>query len=295
MENNVLNTLTNKPLSAEELQFQKLQPSRKSGFLNENFRLFYIKDKKHTEFDYHYHDFHKIIFMRHGLVDYEIEGKTYSLKSRDILLVPMHSIHKPTISEEKTYERMVLWLSDNYLKYFFGENIASLNKFLSHALLRISLESNNLLWDILTMANKQYSIDEFGAIPLHEAYIRQFLIYLIREVLSPSFTEDSLSIHYDEKIEQILVYINDNISEQLSNEEIANHFFISKYYLMHKFKDETGYTLHYYIEQKRLITAAQKLHMGIKATQACEESGFKDYSTFVRAFKKKYGVSPSMY
>jgi AraC-like DNA-binding protein len=67
---------------------------------------------------------------------------------------------------------------------------------------------------------------------------------------------------------------------------------MSKYHLMHKFKSQTGYTIHSYILQKRLMMANTLIKSGRSITEACTECGFGDYSSFVRAFKKMYGQSP---
>jgi AraC-like DNA-binding protein len=99
-------------------------------------------------------------------------------------------------------------------------------------------------------------------------------------------------IEYDENIGVILDYINENISEELSIDNLANKFYLSKYYLMHKFKKQTGYTVHNYILQKRLIMSNSLIKSGKSITQVCAECGFCDYSTFFRAFKKMFGVSP---
>ena len=55
------------------------------------------------------------------------------------------------------------------------------------------------------------------------------------------------------KLKRYLKYINNNLSQDLSVELICKEFFISKYYLMHKFKNETGYTLHNYIIKKDFL------------------------------------------
>ena len=74
---------------------------------------------------------------------------------------------------------------------------------------------------------------------------------------------------------------------------IAGQFYISKYYMMRLFKQETGYTLGQYISQKRLLLAKELLSSGVPGTQVCYDCGFKDYSTFSRAYKQLFGVTPS--
>ena len=64
---------------------------------------------------------------------------------------------------------------------------------------------------------------------------------------------------------------------------------------MHKFKACTGYTLHNYINNKRLIKANELIRNGISMSEAAQQCGFNDYSSFVRAFKRQFGLSPKNY
>ena len=95
------------------------------------------------------------------------------------------------------------------------------------------------------------------------------------------------------RVSPILDYIRDHLSEPLTLDLIAGQFYISKYYMMRLFKQETGYTLGQYISQKRLLLAKELLSTGAPGTQVCYDCGFKDYSTFSRAYKQLFGVTPS--
>ena len=55
--------------------------SNKSGYLNKDFQLFHIKDKKNHEFEFHYHDFNKIIIFLSGKVTYLIEEEGLLFKA----------------------------------------------------------------------------------------------------------------------------------------------------------------------------------------------------------------------
>ena len=97
----------------------------RSGYLQQNFRLFHLKDKKEQQFDFHYHDFDKIVIFLSGKVTYIVEGKSYHLKPWDILLVPHHDIHKPVIDGSSVYERIVIWVKMNLWKNSTARTVTS--------------------------------------------------------------------------------------------------------------------------------------------------------------------------
>ena len=106
------------------------------------------------------------------------------------------------------------------------------------------------------------------------------------------FQKHNLSVKLG-SIAAILDYVGEHLCENLSIDLIADQFYISKYYMMRLFKQETGYTLGQYISQKRLLLAKELLSTGAPGTQVCYDCGFKDYSTFSRAYKQLFGVTPS--
>ena len=89
------------------------EPSEKTGYLNEAFRLFHLRDQASREFSWHYHDFHKVVIFLSGKATYHIEGRSYLLKPWDILLVDRHAIHRPEIDSSVSYERFILWIQND--------------------------------------------------------------------------------------------------------------------------------------------------------------------------------------
>ena len=66
----------------------------KRGYLNSDFKIFHLTDQISTEFEFHYHEFHKITIFISGNVQYFVEGKTYPLQPYDIVLVNRNDIHR---------------------------------------------------------------------------------------------------------------------------------------------------------------------------------------------------------
>ena len=87
-------------------------------------------------------------------------------------------------------------------------------------------------------------------------------------------------------------YIEKNLEGNLSLEHLAEVFYVSKYHIAHTFKDHTGLSIHQYITKKRLTACREAILGGSEITQAYLMFGFGDYSSFYRAFKKEYGISP---
>jgi AraC-like DNA-binding protein len=269
----------------------------KRGYLHKNFVLFHLKDKRNLQFEFHYHDFNKIIIFISGKVTYLIEGKAYHLKPWDILLVNNNEIHKPLIDASETYERMVIWVNSFFLMKQDDDNGNLLTCFALASqrkmnLLRLTPELLPGIKNILLKLEDGDNDQEFGHSILQNSLFLQLMVHLNRISLRVGNDQEHPDIQYDKTIIQLLQYVNENLKEDLSMDKLASVFFLSKYYLMHKFKQHTGYTLHNYILQKRLLTANSLIQDGKSITIACMESGFNDYSNFVRAFKKMFGLSP---
>lgn len=264
----------------------------KAGYLDREFRLFHIKDKTEKEFPYHYHDFHKVVIFLSGKATYHIEGKAYHLKPWDILLVGRHAIHKPVIDASIPYERFILWIQDD-IEYAELTKCFQKASDRSYNLVRLHSRVQEKLKDVLFELESSLKSEEFGSEILSHALFSQFMVYLNRIFLEKQYIIDEKSYEYDSQIENMLKYINRHLNEELSIEMLAKKYYLSKYYLMRKFKEETGYTIHNYIINKRLLLAKKLISQGMPVIKAASQSGFGDYTTFVRAYKKQFGMPPS--
>ena len=274
--------------------------NNKVGYLNDNFKIFHIRDKKDIKFEYHHHDFSKIVILIDGDLTYYIEGKAYILKPWDILFVNKNEIHKPVVNPNKYYERIVIWLNPDFMaKYAQGNNnllkcfeVAIKN---NYNLLRLNMKSIDIIKNLIQDIQNCNNSNEFGSEILKESLFVQLMVLMNRLFLNSDKNRDIEDIQYDKTIEGVLNYINSSLENDLSIDTIASEFFISKYYLMRKFKNQIGSSIHNYVVQKRLILARSLISDGLSMSSVCSRCGFNDYSSFVRAFKKVYGVSPSNY
>ena len=274
--------------------------NNKVGYLNDNFKIFHIRDKKDIKFEYHHHDFSKIVILIDGDLTYYIEGKAYILKPWDILFVNKNEIQKPVVNPNKYYERIVIWLNPDFMaKYAQGNNnllkcfeVAIKN---NYNLLRLNMKSIDIIKNLIQDIQNCNNSNEFGSEILKESLFVQLMVLMNRLFLNSDKNRDIEDIQYDKTIEGVLNYINSNLENDLSIDTIASEFFISKYYLMRKFKNQIGSSIHNYVVQKRLILARSLISDGLSMSSVCSRCGFNDYSSFVRAFKKVYGVSPSNY
>lgn len=264
----------------------------KRGYLNHEFRLFHLRGQMDTPVAYHYHDFHKVVIFISGKAAYHIEGKSYHLKPWDILLVNRHAIHRPEIDPSVPYERFILWIQNDIpwqelLKCFQKANDRSYN------LIRLNSALQEKMKDILFELENSAKSDGYGKNILTQSLFLQFMVYLNRIFLEKQYIFDKKSYTFDSQIASILQYINHNLKEDLSVETLASRYYVSKYHLMRKFKEETGYTLHNYIVNKRLLMARTLISEGMPVTKAAQESGFAEYSTFSRAYRKQFKTTPS--
>jgi len=268
----------------------------KRGYLNEDYRLFHLKDNRALQLDYHYHEFDKLVFQLGGRVTYHVEGKSYALQPMDILLVSRNMIHLPVVDPSQVYERIVLWIRRDFLSRYSspGTNLATCFDLAARRgfhLCRPGGKAQEQCRGLFARVEEAVGSREFGAGLLADTYVLQLMIDLNRRMRDGSggSVED---YHFDSKMEEVTRYIRSHLAENLTIDHLARAFFISRYYLMHRFKAAYGCTVHQYIQQKRLQQAAEYIRRGVPVLKAAEDAGFGDYSVFLRAFRAAYGSCP---
>ena len=274
-----------------------MQQYAKAGYLNQEFRIFHLKSEEQKEYAFHYHDFHKVVYMVSGDVTYNIEGKNYQLKANDFVLVNKGEVHRPVVHSTEPYERIILYISPELLRKYSNESYDLEDCFVRSGkeqlhVLHVNPGKGNLLVSLCHGLAKTLTDTEY-ANELHQKVLfLEFLIQLNRTLLK-SGTDISDTSVGNEKILAVLTYINTHLTEEITIDFLAEQFFTSRYYLMHSFKQETGYTIGQYLTTKRLLYAQELIKNDMPVTEACLTCGFQNYSTFSRAYKKNFGVSPT--
>lgn len=270
---------------------------QKLGYLYDDFRMFHIKDTEKREFSFHYHDFYKVLVLLQGNVTYSIEGRSYRLNPYDIVLVESGSIHRPEVKEGQPYERIIFYISREYL-----ERYRTADYDLAYCFMRARQEKSDVLrfpamvstrlMEVVSRLEENGREDGYGAGLYADLLFTEFMLLLCRACQQQPECF-SRNITYNQKMIDLLRYINSHLGEELSIDELAHRFYISKYHMMRQFKEETGYTIHSYITEKRILAARDLILAGESAKSACFACGFHDYSTFSRAFSMRIGKSPS--
>ena len=262
----------------------------KTGYLDTNFKIFHLTDVDTQDVAFHYHDFNKILILLNGDVHYHIEGRSYALQPNDIVFVKAGEVHKPIIQSPGYYERIIIYVSPNYLT-----KIANTEIDLNTCFQKAHQEQSHVLRikssHTIQRLKKSLVDTDLGAKFLQELLFLEFMIELNRAshhnavTYIPNTASNAIILN-------IIQYINTHLTEELNIDQLASQFFLSRYYLMHIFKAETGYTIGTYITTKRLVYAHELIALGRPITEVCYQCGYNNYSTFSRAYKKHFGKPP---
>ena len=145
------------------------------------------------------------------------------------------------------------------------------------------------------MANLERSLSQkgFGRTILSQADLLHLVVELGRSMEDSAANLPRPSVPENRRVQEIMEYLDGNLSEEIDIDALAERFFISKYYMMRLFQKETGTTIYSYLTQKRLLKARELMDSGMRATESCYACGFHSYSSFTRAYSKYFGTTPT--
>lgn len=231
-------------------------------------------------------DLFSVFILLDGEIDYIVEGKRIHLLPKDMLLVGNNEIHQSIFKKGLECEYVLLMVN---LDFFIKHNCTDLSDIFfnrSDNIIRADRVIESGIYDIVKRLDG-YTKDDSPNLVVVSSVIIELLYNLDRQVAKTG------KQHYkQEKIKDITEYINNHLTEKISLEDIANHFYLTRQYLCRLFKQSTGFTVNKYISYKRIVLV-RELHLGgMPLSLACEKAGFSDYSAFYRAYYKIMNVPP---
>ena len=272
--------------------------------VSSDFEVFYYSDRNFKTLSPHAHDYYECYLFIEGDITMEIfTGKEKSEKHKmspgDLMLVPPGIEHHAIMDDpDQNYRRFVFWISRECCYSLTEESVdymyliqkaEAFHKYIYH----LAPAQFHLVESKFLRLLEEISQDRYGSSAARHLCLCDLILTMNRIIYDQEHQEtgsDEVSL-----FQNIMSYVESNLEESLSLEDIAGKFYVSKYYIAHLFKDTLGISLHQYIIKKRLDACRTAIAGGESITGAYERFGFRDYSSFFKAFRKEYDMSPKEY
>ncbi len=246
------------------------------------------------------HNFWEICYVEDGEIMLSLENNSLKLLKHSITFIPPDTTH--SYYSKKGNKSRVFVICFECLSVpmkSLGETSFVLNDRLQSCMEEIIYEYKNTFYMNENELIEVLPTPNFGgqqAIILQMEYL---FINLIRKLSTDNnpeiifFNEESF---YAELVDVIIGFLNENISEKLSLDEICNKVKYSKSFVCKTFKEQTGETLFSYFNRIKIEKAKILLkESNLTLSGISNELGFSEAKYFGAMFKKYEGISPSCY
>ena len=239
-----------------------------------------------TMSDGHFHNIYEIVFQEEGKNTFLVKDMIYDLNMNDVILFKPNVYHK---SIGKGFTRICVYFTDEFLRQHFTPRV------IDAALICFNRDVISLNNDDFTKVKRLLAKLEHENITVPNNLIFKHLLDLLL-LLSQNKNEPkqgSFSSSH-EKLTRILAYIHENYSVISNIEEIANHFYITKYYLCHLFKKRTKMTITQYLTDIKIKHACDMLaNSGRTISEISMLCGYNSPIYFCTTFKRSTGMTPT--
>lgn len=245
----------------------------------------------------HSHNFYEILFCHSAPdVEYLVGAERYRLQKGDVIMIPPGISHRPLVPEimSEPYRRDVLWINADMIDQL--ETLVP-QEFRLNAqesrLLRTAGTRWEFIGELFRHGVREFEGQEAGWEEIVLGNTIQLLVYLRRAVQDRSAAP--LQAEKPELLDQALAYIEAHLAEKITLGDIAKHCWVSQSTITQTFRNKMGVSFYRCVTQRRLIAAKSLIIEGMQLESVGRKVGFADYSSFYRAFKQEFGISPRQF
>ncbi len=245
----------------------------------------------------HSHSFFEIIFCRTcDRVEYLVGTKRYRLMPGDLIVVAPGVSHRPIFPDDMQlpYDRDVLWANIDFVKrieHLF--KVDESDKLQGTLLLRTKSTRWGYIGNYFSEGINETLHSDIGSEEALSALALLIFTHIIRAIKVEG--RENMKAEKPTLINSIIEYVEENIDKRLTLDSVAAHFYLSRGTVNNVFKSAMDSTFYKYLTQRRLILAKLLISEGESMESTAAKCGFTDYSTFFKAFKKEYNLSPREY
>lgn len=269
-----------------------------SEFVEEQFNIFHFYDNADLQKSIHVHEFYELQFFLSGDVSVQVEECIFRLSAGDVVLLGPQKLHR-FLTEDGVhpYEHIVVWLEPSLLTALSTPewDLSRCFRMPGRSVLHFSLQELQPLERLLETLQACGTYRGFGRGLLQASCLTELLIR-VNESAGAGHDVQSQNRWAYPLVERIQAYVRQNLSRDMTTDELAAQVYMSRSHFSRQFKACTGMTAHQFITQQRLMQAKQ---MAIRDDtpfhEICAACGFPDYPCFYRTFCRETGLSPREY
>lgn len=235
----------------------------------------------------HSHDFCEILYVAGGAGEAILEGKKFRLAPGDLVVVNPGTLHEER-SDAKAPLRLIFLAIRDFAVPVLPAGCLSQEKYRVLSCGEYRYKMDIYLRELLQETSSQIEFYQ----EISQGLVSALLVLVMRLIRINPEDEAALS----QECQKIKEYLDQNFTSPITLDSLSETVYISKHYLSHLFKEQTGVSPIKYLTSKRMEKACELLsETELPVSEVSKAVGYENPLYFSQVFKRIYGISPVKY
>ena len=235
----------------------------------------------------HSHDFCEILYVAGGAGEAILEGKKFRLAPGDLVVVNPGTLHEER-SDVKAPLRLIFLAIRDFAVPGLPAGCLSQEKYRVLSCGEYQYKMDIYLRELLQETSSQIEFYQ----EISQGLVSALLVLVMRLIRINPEDEAALS----QECQKIKEYLDQNFTSPITLDSLSETVYISKHYLSHLFKEQTGVSPIKYLTSKRMEKACELLsETELPVSEVSKAVGYENPLYFSQVFKRVYGISPVKY